>query len=133
MKVDTRTLIDLLRSSLAADYTTVRRIGNLLARSLAENNDLESAKEIQAVLRRKGVPLRASGYAEALPRDAGSSLPLIEEGQWPTTIELEGSFACQYRNSCCWKAMGVGESGLLSTVLIRRPEGQLTPSRETLR
>lgn len=85
MQVDTRTIIELLQSAMAADYTKVRRIGSALARSFAEHGEVESAKAIQAVLRRKGVPLQASGYAEALPRDATSSLPLIEEGQWPTT------------------------------------------------
>lgn len=72
---------------MAADYTRVRRVGNQLARTLA-TTDLEGAKAIQAVLRRKGVRLQASGFAESLPRDAGSRLPLIEEGEWPTTPVL---------------------------------------------
>jgi SpoVK/Ycf46/Vps4 family AAA+-type ATPase len=84
MKVDKNTIIELLDAAMAADYTRVRRIGNSLARLLAEN-DPAGAKAVQALLRRKAVPLRTSGYAESLPRDAGSSLPLMEEGQWPTT------------------------------------------------
>lgn len=70
---------------MTADYTRVRRLGNQIAKRLAEEKDLEGAKEIQALLRKRGVPLQTSGYAEALPRDAGSRLPLIEEGSWPTT------------------------------------------------
>lgn len=70
---------------MTADYTRVRRLGNQIAKRLAEENDLEGAKEVQALLRKRGVPLQASGYAEALPRDANSRLPLIEEGSWPTT------------------------------------------------
>ena len=61
------------------------RIGGQIAKDLAEQNDLEGAKALQSLLRKRGVPLQASGYAEALPRDAGSRLPLVEEGQWPTT------------------------------------------------
>jgi len=70
---------------MSADYTSVRRIGGQIAKRLAEQNDLEGAKALQALLRKRGVPLQASGYVEALPRDAGSRLPLIEEGQWPTS------------------------------------------------
>lgn len=85
MQVDGRSLIELLQAAMAADYTKVRRLGGAFARSLAEEGDLESAKSIQALLRRRGVPLQASGFTEALPRDAGSRLPLIEEGSWPST------------------------------------------------
>lgn len=70
---------------MAADYTRVRRLGNQIAKRLADEKDLEGAKEVQAILRKRGVPLQASGYAEALPRDVGSRLPLVEEGTWPTT------------------------------------------------
>lgn len=85
MEVDTQTLIELLEAAISADRTRVRRLGSQLARALAEQNDIDGAKAIQALLRRRGVPLQGSGYAEALPRDAGSRLPLIEESEWPTT------------------------------------------------
>ena len=70
---------------MSADYTSVRRIGGQIAKRMAEQKDLEGAKALQALLRKRGVPLHASGYAEPLPRDAASRLPLIEEGQWPST------------------------------------------------
>lgn len=70
---------------MTADYTRVRRLGSQIAKRLAEDKDLEGAKTIQALLRKRGVPLQSSGYAEALPRDASSRLPLVEEGSWPTT------------------------------------------------
>ena len=76
---------------MSADYTGVRRIGGQIAKCLAEQDDIDGAKALQGLLRKRGVPLQASGYAEALPRDAGSRLPLVEEGQWPTTpIMLDG-------------------------------------------
>lgn len=78
---------------MSADYTGVRRIGGQIAKRLAEQNDLEGAKVLQSLLRKRGVPLQASGYAEALPRDAGSRLPLVEEGQWPTTPIMLGGEA----------------------------------------
>lgn len=78
---------------MKADYTTVRRLGGQIAKRMAEQDDAEGAKALQNLLRKRGVPLQASGYAEALPRDAGSRLPLIEEGQWPTTPIMLGGEA----------------------------------------
>lgn len=85
MKVDKSTVFSLIESAMSADYTGVRRLGGQLAKLMAEQGDLEGAKALQVLLRKRGVPLQASGYAESLPRDAGSRLPLVEEGQWPTT------------------------------------------------
>ena len=78
---------------MTADYTAVRRLGGQISKRMAEQNDLEGARVLQNVLRRRGVPLQVSGYAEALPRDAGSRLPLMEEGQWPTTPIMLGGEA----------------------------------------
>ena len=80
MDVDKSIITDLLESAMSADYTSLRRTGNVLAKQLAKQNDHEGAKVIQAILRKRGVPLQASGFAESLPRDAASRLPLIEEG-----------------------------------------------------
>jgi ATPase family associated with various cellular activities (AAA) len=91
MQVDMPLIFNLIEAAMAADYTGVRRVGGQIAKQLAEQNDSEGAKALQGLLRKRGVPLQASGYAEALPRDAGSRLPLVEEGQWPTTpIMLNG-------------------------------------------
>jgi MoxR-like ATPase len=106
MNVDGTTILDLIEAALAADYTAVRRIGNRLARGFAEAGDQESARSIQSILRKRGVPLQASGYSESLPRDAGSRLPLIEEGSWPTnplffddsTAEALDQFVVDARN-----------------------------------
>ncbi len=35
------------------------------------------------MIKKRGVPLRASGYMESLPVDAKSRLPLVEEQSWP--------------------------------------------------
>lgn len=93
MEVDKFLISALIEAAMSADYTGVRRIGGQIAKRLAEQNDLEGAKALQTLLRKRGVPLQASGYAEALPRDAGSRLPLIEEGQWPTTPLMLGGEA----------------------------------------
>ncbi|TNE66618.1 MAG: AAA family ATPase [Rhodobacteraceae bacterium] len=91
MEVDKSLISRLLEAAMSADYTSLRRVGNEFAKQLAKQNDHEGAKAVQAILRKRGVPLQASGYAEALPRDAASRLPLIEEGQWPTTpVMLNG-------------------------------------------
>ena len=91
MDIDKSLITRLIEAAMSADYTAVRRAGNAIARRLASQNDQDGAKAIQSVLRKRGVPLQASGYAEALPRDGASRLPLIEEGQWPaTSIMLNG-------------------------------------------
>lgn len=91
MIIDKSLVVALIESALSADYTGVRRIGGQIAKGLAEQNDIDGAKALQSLLRKRGVPLQASGYAESLPRDAASRLPLIEEGQWPTTpVMLNG-------------------------------------------
>ena len=93
MEVDKSLLTALIEAAMTADYTAVRRLGGRIAKQMAEQHDLEGAKALQNLLRKRGVPLQASGYAETLPRDAGSRLPLIEEGQWPTTPIMIGSEA----------------------------------------
>lgn len=85
MRVDKSLMLALIEAAMSADYTGVRRVGGQVAKCMAEQNDIEGAKALQDLLRKRGVPLQASGYSEALPRDAGSRLPLVEEGQWPTT------------------------------------------------
>ena len=91
MQVNKSLILALIEAAMSADYTGVRRVGGQIAKRLAEENDLDGAKALQSLLRKRGVPLQASGYAESLPRDAGSRLPLVEEGQWPTTpIMLDG-------------------------------------------
>jgi hypothetical protein len=93
MEVDKSLITALIEAAMSADYTGVRRIGGQIAMRLAEQDDLGGAKALQGLLRKRGVPLQASGYAEALPRDAGSRLPLVEEGQWPTTPIMLGGEA----------------------------------------
>jgi hypothetical protein len=83
VKIDPRNLIELTDAALAADYTRVRRAATSFARDLAKHGLLEEAKQMRAIVRKRGVPLRASGYVETLPVDAKSRLPLIEEQMWP--------------------------------------------------
>lgn len=91
MDIDKTVIMKLIEAAMSADYTSVRREGNAVARLLASQRDHEGAKAIQSILRKRGVPLQTSGVAESLPRDGASSLPLIEEGNWPTTpVMLEG-------------------------------------------
>ena len=77
-------LIELTDAALAADYTRVRRAVHALARELEKAGDQTAAKELRAIVRKRGVPLRASGYMEFLPVDSKSRLPLVEEQTWPS-------------------------------------------------
>ena len=85
MEIDKKLLYALLEASLAADYTSVRRAGSEIAKLLADAGAVDDANRVRALMRRKGVPLQASGQTEALPVDAGSRLPLVEEQDWPVT------------------------------------------------
>ena len=84
MAVEVERVVELLEAALAADYTRLRRVGNRIARALAESDDLDSARRLRALLRKREVPLRASGYIEAVPIDAKSRQPLVEEQSWPS-------------------------------------------------
>ena len=79
--VDSTIVIELTDVALAADYTRVRRAANLIARELAEAGKEAAAKEPRSLVRKRGMPLRASRYLEAMPVDAKSRLPLLEEQQ----------------------------------------------------
>jgi SpoVK/Ycf46/Vps4 family AAA+-type ATPase len=81
--IDPKVLVDLIDAALAADYTRVRRAANGLARVLEAEGQTEAAKELRALIKKRGVPLRASGYMESLPVDSKSRLPLVEEQGWP--------------------------------------------------
>jgi SpoVK/Ycf46/Vps4 family AAA+-type ATPase len=81
--IDPKHLIELTDAALAADYTRVRRAANSVARDLEDDGAIAQAKELRALVKKRGVPLRASGYMESLPVDAKSRLPLVEEQAWP--------------------------------------------------
>lgn len=82
MEIDKLDLMELLDASLSADYTRVRRAGAKIAQSM-RGVDPEAASQLKALIRKKGVPLRASGYSEVLPVDSKSRLALVEEQPWP--------------------------------------------------
>lgn len=122
MEVDKKILIALIEAAMSADYTRVRRTANALSKQFLEFKDVEAAKAIQAIVRKKGVPLQASGYAEALPVDTASRLPLLEEGFAPTSpvlvddkpAEVIRQFLEDAANFTLLEEMGVtGRMGLL--------------------
>jgi len=82
--VPTDSLFRLIDASLQADYSGVRRIANELANSINATEPAE-AKRLKSLIRKRGVPLRSSGYSETLPSDPKSRLPLVEEVPWPVT------------------------------------------------
>jgi KaiC/GvpD/RAD55 family RecA-like ATPase len=77
--VEPSTIIELADASLAADYTRVRRAANAIVRQWSASGEDAAANELRSLLRKRGVPLRSSGYTEQLPVDAKSRLPLLEE------------------------------------------------------
>jgi DNA replication protein DnaC len=83
--IELKNVLELADAALAADYTRVRRAANALARDLAKSGEESVANELRALVRKRGVPLKASGYMETLPVDSKSRLPLLEEQTWPDT------------------------------------------------
>ena len=84
MNINHEDLIELIKASLDANYSEVRAASNRIVRAIG-TQDLDTAKQIKSILRKKGVPLRSSGYGESLPLDPKSRMPLVEEVQWPAT------------------------------------------------
>lgn len=85
MPVIPNALLELTDAALSADYTRVKRAVTLIARDLEKSGHESEAKELRAMIRKRGVPLRASGYVESLPVDSKSRMPLVEERSWPDT------------------------------------------------
>jgi DNA replication protein DnaC len=128
MDVDKLFLTQLIEASMAADYTAVRRLGNQIAKRLAEEKDLDGAKAMQNLLRKRGAPLQASGYMEAIPRDAASRLPLVEEAAWPATplfLDSGGQAALSHFLEDATNIQLLSESGVSSRLglLLYGPPG----------
>lgn len=85
MPVIPSALLELTDAALSADYTRVKRAVTIIARDLEKSGHESEAKELRAMIRKRGVPLRASGYVESLPVDSKSRMPLVEERSWPET------------------------------------------------
>ncbi len=77
--------LELFEAALKADYTAIRRAGNKTVRGLDSIQETDSVQKLRSLLRKKSVPLRASGYSEQLPTDNKSRSPLVEELNWPDT------------------------------------------------
>lgn len=77
-------MLELVRASLNADYTLVRRACGRISTTIA-NTDVDLAKQLRSVVRRSGVPLQASGYSASLPVDPKSRSPLLDEQPWPVS------------------------------------------------
>ncbi|PQQ27070.1 AAA family ATPase [Photorhabdus hindustanensis] len=84
MNIVAEDIVALIEASLDANYTEVRSVSNRIAKSISAD-DMDVAKKIKSIVRRKGVPLRSSGYSDSLPVDPKSRMPLIEEHQWSVT------------------------------------------------
>ena len=128
MTVDPKNVIELTEAALAADYTRVRRAANLIARGLSTAGEDAAAKELRSVVRKRGVPLRASGYIETVPVDAKSRLPLVEEQPWPEEPLFMGREASRAFNDFVRAAQHVDElsvKGLASRLglLLSGPPG----------
>lgn len=85
MPTSPKSLLELTDAALFADYTRVRRVATAIAKDLEKSGHESEAKELRALIRKRGVPLRAAGYVETLPVDSKSRLPLVEERPWPDT------------------------------------------------
>ena len=83
--MDSKKIVELVEAAFSADYSRVRKAANAIARLMDDEGEAEAAKGLRSLIRKKGVPLRASGYMEQLPVDLKSRIPLLEEQEWPAT------------------------------------------------
>lgn len=93
MAVDPKKITELVEAAFAADYSRVRKAANAIARVMEDSGEADAAKGLRSIIRKKGVPLRASGYMEQLPVDPKSRIPLLEEQEWPTSPVFLGEDA----------------------------------------
>lgn len=75
----------LMEASLNSHYSEVKKAGSEFAKELSSLGYDSQAKRLSSLLRKKAVPLRASGQVESLPVDTKSRLPLVEEMGPPDT------------------------------------------------
>lgn len=83
--MESKKISELVEAAFSADYSRVRKAANAIARLMEDAGDVDAAKGLRSIIRKKGVPLRASGYMEQLPVDLKSRIPLLEEQEWPAT------------------------------------------------
>jgi len=77
-------IIKLLDAALSGDFAAVRRVGSELVRTYQDAGYVDVAKQIANQIRKKGMPLQASGIQQAIPVDAATRLSLAEATPWPT-------------------------------------------------
>jgi ATPase family associated with various cellular activities (AAA) len=82
IRLNPEQLLELMDAALAADHARLKRIGSQLVRTVSEQGNETLAKQLHAFIRRRGVPIQASGIP-SLPVDSVSRLPLIDEEPWP--------------------------------------------------
>jgi hypothetical protein len=85
LEIETGAVVELADAALSADHARLRRALGEIARRLSEAGDARAARSLRALMRKRGAPLRASGFVDSLPVDAKSRLPLLEEQSWPDT------------------------------------------------
>ncbi len=61
MPIDPKDLIELIDAALSADYAQVRRMATSAARALEKDGAVDAATDLRALIKKRGVPLRASG------------------------------------------------------------------------
>lgn len=79
------TTLDLIEAALSSNQARVKSAGGDLTRLWMEAGAESDAKKLRQLIRRKSMPVYASGMHETMPVDNVSRLPLMEEEAWPTS------------------------------------------------
>jgi len=75
---DYQLLTDLIDASLSADPARIREVSSEVSFALEKSGDKKRAKEVRALIRKRGAGLEASRQLPRLPVDANSRQPLVE-------------------------------------------------------
>lgn len=108
-------LTDLIDASLNADVPRIREVCSELSFALENDGDKKRAKNIRALLRKRGAIVSGSRALPRLPTDSNSQMPLIEEqvqSETPLFLNRDqsgvvGTFCEDAENAALLKKRGI--------------------------
>lgn len=93
--IDAHDLLAVFTAAQKGDYSSLKNFGNKIVKILLDNKHDRFARELKTILREIRMPLTATGYSDAVPKDQVSRIPLLETLEWPTDPSFLNESASQ--------------------------------------
>lgn len=93
--VDTHDLLAVFTVVQKGDYSSLKNFGNKIVKVLLDNEHDQFARELKTILSEIRMPLMATGYSDAVPKDQASRIPVLETLEWPTDPSFLNGSASQ--------------------------------------